>query len=90
MHFYALEDAIPEAVIEKVSVCLNLPPVELRKLSVYQIFVLFLNILKRENELLLWLEQIKIWMQPELYAKVMELERNKRVNIEFLEDSVGR
>jgi hypothetical protein len=28
-------------------------------------------------------EELKMWLQPELYSRMVETERNKRVNVDF-------
>lgn len=84
MQLQALEDSIPDFIIGKVVVSLGKSFEDIRKMSIYQILILFLAVLKKENENLAMLEGLKMWMQPEIFARLREMERNKRVNIDFL------
>lgn len=83
MQLLALEDNIPYMILEEVSAFYKKTPQELLKCSIYQILLMFLAGRRSENKIFILLEMIKPWLQPELYAKLIETERNKRVNIDF-------
>jgi hypothetical protein len=83
----ALEDKIPYWMVESVCADYNKTPVELMQMSVYQIMLLFLAKRRADVRMRYLVEEIKAWLNPDAYMRIIEVERNKRVNVLYMKEA---
>lgn len=76
-----LEFQIPESLIQELVGFFKFTPDQLRRLSIYQIFMYFEILLKTENKFLTLIEEMKPWINPVLYSQVKKY--NRRINDDF-------
>lgn len=74
----ALENIINESIILDVAGFYRFRIDELKKMSIYQILLLYVQQVREENKIFAFLEMLKPWINPHLYAETRKNSESRR------------